>query len=279
MSTARLELQQLRPQSSQVLVVATLAQAQSGRTEFTTSEVQKTFASLRIPAPANVSRVLRDLCVAEFLVRLPTKGFALTPSGEDRSLQFGGVVLTAADLVHPSPGAEFGVAGHQTLPPGLAPVALAVPIRRFLEKHAFEKSVFGISRFPADAADPLSACLDSVREETNAYGLEFHLASDKAVADELWANVAGSLWSCALGVAIIENRAGAGLNPNVLLEVGAMLVTGRRCVLLRDSTVAKMPTDLVGHIYRDVDLDDVSTVRRAVAAWCGDDLGLNRLAS
>jgi hypothetical protein len=47
-----------------------------------------------------------------------------------------------------------------------------------------------------------------------------------------------------------------------------MLITGRRCLLLKDAkTVQHMPTDLVGHIYQSVDLGDPPSVRGAVRDW------------
>ena len=60
----------------------------------------------------------------------------------------------------------------------------------------------------------------------------------------------------------------------VAKEVGAMLVTGRRCLLLKDTSVEKMPTDLVGQIYKPVDLEDPETVTAAVEDWLTADLRL-----
>jgi hypothetical protein len=55
-----------------------------------------------------------------------------------------------------------------------------------------------------------------------------------------------------------------------------MLMTGRRCALLKDKSVAKMPTDLVGQIYKDVNLDDTASIDEAIHLWFRDDLGVNR---
>ncbi len=53
-----------------------------------------------------------------------------------------------------------------------------------------------------------------------------------------------------------------------------MLATGRRCLLLKDKTAPKMPTDLVGHIYKEVNLDKASEVEAAVSQWFSNDLAI-----
>jgi len=62
------------------------------------------------------------------------------------------------------------------------------------------------------------------------------------------------MWACRYGIAFFENTHDNGLNYNLTIEVGGMLLSGRRCALLKDQTVPAMPTDLVGQIYKSVDL-------------------------
>jgi hypothetical protein len=47
------------------------------------------------------------------------------------------------------------------------------------------------------------------------------------------------------------------------------LALGRRLALLRDETVKKMPTDLVGHIYHPVDLTEPNSVTDEIDKWLG----------
>jgi hypothetical protein len=82
------------------------------------------------------------------------------------------------------------------------------------------------------------------------------------------------MWASNCGVAFFENRRGRGFNYNLVIEVGAMLMAGRRCLLLKDASIERMPTDLVGLIYKSVDLDDPVTVARAVHEWAKEDLAL-----
>ena len=95
-----------------------------------------------------------------------------------------------------------------------------------------------------------------------------------AIVDDLWANVCAHMWGAKFGIAFFEDRRERGLNQNMAIEVGAMLMTGRRCALLRDVSITSMPTDLVGRIYKPVDLTDLPTVEDALHGWLRDDLSL-----
>ncbi|GAB3415874.1 hypothetical protein [Flindersiella endophytica] len=60
----------------------------------------------------------------------------------------------------------------------------------------------------------------------------------------------------------------------MLIEIGGMLMTGRRCAIIRDSRVPSLPTDLVGHIYKATDLADHEATIEHVHRWIRDDLAL-----
>jgi hypothetical protein len=85
------------------------------------------------------------------------------------------------------------------------------------------------------------------------------------------------MWASRYGVALFEDRAARGLNHNLLIEVGAMIMTGRRCALLKDGSIEKMPTDFGGMIYKSVDLSVEDTVAQTVRAWIRDDLSVGHL--
>src|SRR5207237_101555 len=113
------------------------------------------------------------------------------------------------------------------------------------------------------------------------HGLAFHLASDQQLHDDLWTNVAVHMWASRYGVGFFEDLAvpRRGLNYNLTTEVGAMLMTGRRCCLLKDPSIASLPTDLVGRIRKDVDLRDAHAVGKTLHTWLSQDLGLGACAS
>ncbi len=129
------------------------------------------------------------------------------------------------------------------------PPARVQPLRGFLADHPFDTNVFGMTRF-ADAKvgrnDPAGCALGVARETCQEYGLEFHLASDRAITDDVWSNVMAHMWGSRYGIGFFEDRVERGLNYNLVTEVGAMIMTGRRVALQKDGSIEKMPTDFVG---------------------------------
>lgn len=77
---------------------------------------------------------------------------------------------------------------------------------------------------------------------------------------------------------MLEDRATRGLNDNVLIELGSMMVTGRRCAILKDRTATGAPSDLTAQLYKRVDFDDLDGVAGAAHSWLSDGLGLPKCA-
>jgi hypothetical protein len=82
------------------------------------------------------------------------------------------------------------------------------------------------------------------------------------------------MWASKYCVAFFEDRRDRKLDYNLTIEVGGMLIAGRRCTLLKDTSIKKLPTDLVGRIYKEVDLDEVASIAGALHSWIREDLGL-----
>jgi hypothetical protein len=80
-------------------------------------------------------------------------------------------------------------------------------------------------------------------------------------------------------IGLFETRFGPEFNDNLQIEVGAMLMTGRRVALLKDEGTPPMPTDFIGHIYKPVNFTDVAAVTRALHRWVANDLALGRCSS
>jgi hypothetical protein len=189
------------------------------------------------------------------------------------------LVALVAESAHEN-APVLGRTEHALVPVHLAPPALVQPLRGFLADHPFDTNVFGMMRYPdakAGTADPAGRALAITKDVCSEFGLEFHLASDRAISDDLWDNVTAHMWGCRYGVALFEDRVERGLNHNLLIEVGAMIMSGRRCALLKDGSIEKLPTDFVGMIYKSVDLSAEDTVATVVRAWIKDDLSIGRL--
>lgn len=281
MDSIALRLQGL-PLADQVLALGRLAEGRSESGRFAPSVLDDLFDDFGLPRPAKVSNVLGRLEDRGDVSRLrDSRGsWRLTPAGRSKSVELMGDLDLAALVAEAATGHAplFGHTTHPVIPPALAPPDLLIPLRAFLAEHPFDSNVFGMTRFPDEQdesdPDPVADVLDATREACRLHGLEFHLASDRMIADDLWANVAAHMWACRYGVAFFEDRRDRGINYNLTIEVGSMLMAGRRLALLKDASIDRLPTDLVGKIYKSADFDDVDATSAAIHMWIRDDLAL-----
>jgi hypothetical protein len=241
------------------------------------------FETLRLPAPS-VAATLSNLSKKDLVIkRTKPPPWSLTPKGHKTVLDLLGEIDPAKleSQLAELPGAELADAHQTVLPPGLAPPKWTIGIKELLDRYPFDTNVLCMTRFPREnrSDDPIGGVIDTAKQVLDAHGLRLHLASDAIVEDTLFANVAAYMWACRYGLALFEDRVDEGINYNLVIEVGSMVMAGRQTALLKDTTVPEMPTDLVGHIYKAVDFDDLDGVARAVHLWAADDLGLGHCQS
>lgn len=270
-----------------MLVLGQLAGARRGDGWFNPKDVAELFEALHLAPPSNISQSLIGLRGARLATsRSRRPSWSLTPEGHESVKDLAGSVdatSIAAELAA-APGAELGRVLHTVIPPTLAPVKWQAPIQRMLHDHDFDSNVFCMTRFPRDAADteyldPVADIVPAARDTLKQHGLTLHLASEQQLDDDLYGNIAAHMWACRYGIGLFEDRIGRGLNANMIIEVGSMVITGRRCALLKDSTIQAMPTDFIGHIYKAVDFTDVAQVSRELHSWVADDLSLGRCSA
>lgn len=245
------------------------------------------YEALRLPAPANISDVLSKHRLNGHVISgtgVNTRRWSLTPKGIESvrellsAINYGDVDIQLAG----TPGAEFAHVRHTVLPPYLAPPQLQVGLARHLEAFPLDKGVFCMTRFPKpgepETPDPQEAIIEVAREVVAKHGMTLHLARDRQIVDDVFGNVVAHMWACQYGIGLLENRdsRAQGLNANVLIELGSMLIMGRRCAILKDKGAPQPPSDLSAQIYKSVDFDDLESVRDAVHRWLADDLQVGR---
>ena len=269
--------------TDQVLALGRLAETRSESGGFTARGVDDLFHEFRLPRPARIDNVLTSLAKRGLVRKARERGgWHVTPVGRAESEStVSGIDLAALVAEARTGGATLGGAAHHVILPEFgAPPELVPILREFLSEHEFGRNVFGMTRFPdessAEPPDPVRGALDAARSACAAHGMELQLASDRQLHDDLWANVAAHMWACRYGIGFFEDLADPrrGLNYNLTTEVGSMLITGRRCCLLKDPSIKALHTDLVGRIRKDTDLRDSVAVGTAIHAWLRDDLGL-----
>jgi hypothetical protein len=269
--------------NDQVLALARLAESRSEAGDFTLRAVDALFHELRLPAPGRIDNAVTALAKKGLVRRGKARGlWRVTPVGKATSEALvSGIDLAALQAEAATTGTRLGDAPHPVILPEFgAPPSLVPALRKFLAEHEFDRNVFGMTRFPDDEeeepSDPVKRALDVARAVCEAHALEFHLANDRKILDDLWPNVAAHMWASRYGIAFFEDLADPprGLSYNLTIEVGSMTITGRRCALLKDVSIESMPTDLVGRIYEPIDLTRPNTVEKALHRWIRDDLDL-----
>ncbi len=138
---------------------------------------------------------------------------------------------------------------------------------------SFEKSVFVMTKFPdAKNPAPINAQLDSViqavRNSVNARGYVARLANDNAYHPILWDNVELYLLGCSRGIAIVEDKYLAELNPNVAMEWGWMRGIGRNVLYLVEKDFKKQRADWGGLIESQFDwANPEPDIKTAIDGW------------
>lgn len=202
---------QNQPITNQTLALSRIVEGRTGGI-VRPRDVAELFDRMGLPQPSNTSTVFRSLKQRGYLTRTQTLGeWRVTPIGRGES-QRNWSIQDLSRLVAETATSRSSQVGNQThalVPPSLAPPALLEAIDKFNESHPFDTNIFGMTRFPSedpDSPDPVSAALNSVTATTASHGLDFHLASDRAIIDDLWGNVAGHMWASRYGIAIFEDR-------------------------------------------------------------------------
>jgi hypothetical protein len=251
---------------------------------FAAPDVNGLYEAFRLPASKNTGAVFSNLEKARYMrPRRAAPRWTLTPEGHAHVLELlAGVDAAQIEkelAVHP--GAQIGTGRLTVLPPALAPAKWSPGIASLVKRAPFDRNVLCMTRFPiADRADdPIREAIEAVRRALSQHDLTLHLADDRVLDDDLFSNVAAYMWACRYGIALLEDRVGRGVNGNVLIELGAMVMAGRRCLLLKDHTIEKLPTDFVARIYKSVDIADAAEITRRTHVWVRDDLELGACAA
>ena len=263
----RLGLQQLSSKSAQTLVVAQLAAFADVDGWFAVRDVTNLFERLRVPAPGNVAQELARLEKRGELYKRSTKPpWSLTPKGERQIIELMGQI-SDAPAVGPR-GVELGGGRHQFIPPGLAPKVWLPALDRLNAKFPFERNIFLITRYPAREEDVLTEVIKRAKRVCEAHG--FHLLrADALHADPILpSNVFAHMWASQYGLALMEAfgdppERPAAINENLIFEVGSMLMIGRRCAIIKDSGVTRVPTDMSAHIRHTVGFADPDAAEAA----------------
>jgi phosphoserine phosphatase len=148
-------------------------------------------------------------------------------------------------------------------------------IGKLHQESSYSKNVFIITPFRYGAGYRESVRL--ICETLKELGLRGWVATDRTLDAQLWNNVQAYLIGCKAGIALFtRDRAAdtdgspesAVVNPNVSIEVGYMLARGKPVLLLKDKRLSSLPTDMIGFLYEDFDLENApESLPKVVRKW------------
>jgi len=107
----------------------------------------------------------------------------------------------------------------------------------FKKNGTYDDSVFIMTKYPDPnnpaVTDPdLVLVIETVKAAVKAANYEPRVASDQDYHMQLWDNVELHMLGCRRGIAIVQDKVKAELNPNVAIEWGWMLGLDRRVLYL-----------------------------------------------
>ena len=121
----------------------------------------------------------------------------------------------------------------------------------FAKKGTYEDSVFIMTKYPDPknpaVTDPeLTQVIETVKVAIKAANYEPRVASDQDYHMQLWDNVELHMLGCRRGIAIVQDKVKAELNPNVAIEWGWMLGLDRRVLYLVEKDFKQERADWKG---------------------------------
>ena len=140
-------------------------------------------------------------------------------------------------------------------------------------KESYETNVFIMMRYRDDEKYQLIE--SAIKSALSKYGLTSRLAKDRAFFDNLWDNIVFYMKNSKYGLSVFEEIDDREFNPNISMELGYLYALDRRCLLLKDKRMPRLPTDICGKIYKDFDTYDIEkSIQNKITEWCKNDLGL-----
>jgi protein-tyrosine-phosphatase len=119
--------------------------------------------------------------------------------------------------------------------------------------------------------EPQREILSAIKEVLVSYGMNCLRADERTYAPSLWENVKSYMDACRFGIAVFEQIGQDDFNPNVSLELGYMLAQKKEVLLLKETRLRTMPTDVAGHLYKTFDSSNLEgSVRVRILEWLQD---------
>jgi hypothetical protein len=161
----------------------------------------------------------------------------------------------------------FEIESRELSPAEAAPPNLRGSVLRLLEEHPeYHQNCFVIMSFSNSPHH--RRIFKTLCEVLSDLGFRPLRADRRQYSHDLLDNIMTHLHGCALAVAVHERIEREAHNPNVAFEIGYMFALRKPVCLLKERTVERLPSDLVGRLYVEFDIQRLrSSLRRELGAW------------
>lgn len=125
----------------------------------------------------------------------------------------------------------------------------SVQLTELFKDGTYDENVFVMTKYPVageSGAAELQSVIDAVEAGIKKRHYKPRLANSAKLHDWLWDNVEVYLLGCARGIAIVEDKYVAELNPNVAMEWGWMRGMLRDVLFLRETNFKHTRADWTG---------------------------------
>ncbi len=145
-------------------------------------------------------------------------------------------------------------------------------IEKFLKKYPFDTNVFIMTRYEKASSKLYLAIKKTINEyHENDKTFNAIIANEHSLTDDMY-NWQACLISSKYGIAIFDSLPRKPIfNPNVTYELGMMHFLQRKCLLLKNKNIQKMPSDFFHKIYENYNSNEESL--KIVKSW------LNKITS
>jgi hypothetical protein len=122
-----------------------------------------------------------------------------------------------------------------------------------------------------EETEPKKKIWAAIQDALKSMNIKALRADTKEYNSNLVDNVLTYLYGCTFGIAIFDRITSDLINPNVIFEVGYSIAIGKQVCLLKDKTLAHLPTDILGRLYTPFDPHNPSgTIPDKIKKWIKD---------
>ncbi len=122
-----------------------------------------------------------------------------------------------------------------------------------------------------EETDPKRRVWRAIQEALRSMNIRALRADTKVYHPDLYYNVLTYIYGCTFGIAVFERISSDLINPNVIFEVGYSIAIGKQVCILKDKTLAYLPTDILGKLYTRFDPHNPGkTIPPEIKKWIKD---------